>query len=48
VLWDRVRDRGTDQRTGTVALTRENLMDYDTMFEPPSDAELSLYDAPIS
>ena len=46
VRWARVRDRGMEQRLGTGALTHQNLVEYDEMFEPPTDAELALYDPP--
>jgi len=44
VLWQRVRDRGTDPQWAGVGLTYDHLVEYEAIFEPPDDAELALYD----
>jgi predicted kinase len=48
VLWERVRSRGFEQRYGSRALTREDMETYAAMFEPPDDAEMTLYDVPLT
>lgn len=47
VLWQRVQARALEQRRGSRALTRADIVRYAQVFEVPDDAELALYDAPL-
>jgi hypothetical protein len=44
VRWDRVRRRGLEQLFGSAPLTVDDLRAYEAVFEPPDEAEMSLYD----
>jgi predicted kinase len=47
VLWERVRRRNASGDPNTVPLTRENLVEYRSWFEPPDAAELARFDPPL-
>jgi len=47
VLWQRVEARGLEQRHGSRALTREDMLGYARAFQAPDGAEFALYDAPL-
>lgn len=47
VLWQRVSARGLEQRHGSRALTREDLLGYARAFQAPDAAEVALYDPPL-
>jgi hypothetical protein len=47
LLWERVRERGVEQRLGSAPITRDHLEQWEAELERPDDAELALYDPPL-
>jgi len=45
-LWARLRQRNDDLPPNTVTVTWEQLVEWERLFHPPSDAELALFDPP--
>jgi predicted kinase len=46
VLWQRVQRRNEAGPPGTPIITRENLVEWSELFEPPTVEELALFDPP--
>ena len=48
VLWDRVARRNAARPADTFEISRNDLLRWSELFEPPTDEELALYDPPGS
>jgi predicted kinase len=46
VLWRRVERRNEHGPPGTPIISRENLVEWSELFEPPTEEELALFDPP--
>jgi predicted kinase len=47
-LWRRVAERNAHAPWNSAPITREHMAEFEAFFEPPDEAELSLYDAPLA
>ena len=47
-LWARVAERNSRPPWDSAPITREHMAEFEAFFEPPDEAELSLFDAPPS
>lgn len=47
-LWMRVAARNRRPPWDTAPITREHMAEFEAVIEPPDDAELSLFDPPLS
>ena len=45
-LWRRVAERNARPPWDSAPITREHMAEFEAFFEPPDEAELSLFDAP--